>query len=159
MPFPATWQDPCGCRGIFRTDQPSVRITDVACSAHVTAAFDERASSQIRKYDTGATRDADNGKLKYEGFISPLVEKRFAEYMHLHRQQKDGSLRAPDNWQRGIPLDDYADSLIRHVQDFRLHVDGFGSEAVSPDIEDVLCAIRFNVDGYLFEILKNRTSK
>ena len=114
--------------------------------------------AEFRQFETGATRDADNGKLKYEGFISPLAEKRFAEYMHIHRKQTDGSLRAPDNWQKGIPLDAYADSLVRHVQDFRLHHDGFSDEAVDPDIESVLCAIRFNVDGYLFEILKKKRS-
>ena len=110
----------------------------------------------IREFETGATRDTDADKLKYEGFISPLVEKRFAQYMHLHRKQSDGNLRAPDNWQKGIPLDAYADSLIRHVKDFHLHIDGFADEAVDPDIESVLCAIRFNVDGYLFELLKQK---
>lgn len=151
-----TWEHNCGCRGIY---MDGATITDVACSAHVVAAFDDRADARIRQYETGATRDTDHDKLKYEGFISPLVEKRFAEYMHVHRKQPDGNLRAPDNWQKGIPLADYADSLVRHVQDFRLHADGFAAEAVSQDIEDVLCAIRFNVDGYLFEILKKKVTK
>lgn len=110
--------------------------------------------SEIRKFETGATRDTDTGKLKYEGFLDPLVEKRFAQYMHLHRVQKDGSLREPDNWQKGIPLPAYADSLVRHVMDFRLHYDDYPDESVDPDIESVLCAIIFNARGFLFEILK-----
>ena len=152
-----TWQDECGCRGlVFET---GARQIDWSCGKHVLRMFDTMAEKKIREYQTGATRDTDENKLKYEGFISPLVEKRFAEYMHIHRRQPDGNLRAPDNWQKGIPLADYADSLVRHVQDFRLHVDGFATEAVSQDLEDVLCAIRFNVDGYLFEILKQRAAK
>ena len=151
-----TWQNNCGCRGVYLDGAQHI---DVACSYHIEQAFDTRTDSQIRKYESGATRDTDEGKLKYEGFISPLVEKRFAEYMHMHRKQPDGTLRAADNWQRGIPLADYADSLVRHVQDFRLHVDGFAGEAVSPNIEDVLCAIRFNVDGFLFELLKKKAAR
>lgn len=108
----------------------------------------------IRKFDSGATRDLDTDKLKYEGFIDPLVDKRYAEYMHVHRKQKDGTLRSPDNWQKGIPQEAYADSLVRHVMDFRLHFDGYSDEAVDADIETVMCAIIFNARGYLFEALK-----
>lgn len=108
----------------------------------------------IRKFESGATRDLDTDKLKYEGFIDPLVDKRFAQYMHEHRKMKDGSLRTPDNWQKGIPLEAYGDSLVRHVVDFRLHFDGYPDEAVDADIETVLCAILFNARGYLFEVLK-----
>lgn len=113
----------------------------------------------IRKFETGATRDTAEGKLRYDGFISPLVAKRYAEYMHIHRIQPNGELRAPDNWKKGIPLPAYADSLIRHVMDFWLHVEGFPEAAVEQDIEKVLCAIRFNTDGYLFEVLKKKAGK
>lgn len=112
-----------------------------------------------REFETGAYRDTEEGKLKYEGFISPLTEKRFAQYMHEHRHQKDGAMRAADNWQLGINLESYADSLVRHVQDFRLHHDKFSEEATDPDLESVLCAIMFNVQGYLFELLKAKKSK
>lgn len=111
---------------------------------------------KIRKFETGATRDTNDGKLNYEGFNSALVEKRFAEYMHVHRIQPDGSLRAADNWQKGIPKEAYMESLKRHVMDLWLHYDGFPEEAVDKDIESVLCAIRFNVNGMLFEILKEK---
>ena len=111
---------------------------------------------EIRKFETGATRDADTEKLKIEGFIDPLVDQRFAEYMHKHRKQSDGTLRAPDNWQKGIPLEVYGDSLVRHMLDFRLHFDGYPNKAVEPNIEDVMCAVIFNARGYLFEILKRK---
>ena len=113
----------------------------------------------MRKFNTGATRDTDEGKLKIEGFIDPLVDQRYSQYMHVHRKQADGELRSPDNWQKGIDRDAYADSMIRHVLDFRLHYDGYPDLAVEHDIECVLCAIMFNVRGYLFEILKEKRAK
>jgi hypothetical protein len=110
----------------------------------------------MREFETGATRDEAEGKPDYEGFISPLVTKRFGEYMLKHQAQADGKLRASDNWQKGIPRDQYVKSLLRHVQDLLLHHDGFEAEATESSLEDVLCAIRFNVDGYLFEILSQK---
>lgn len=117
---------------------------------------------ETRQFETGATRDTDKGKLEYEGFISPLVDRRFAEYMHKCRTRnvpEGQTLRDPDNWQKGIPIDTYASSLVRHVVEFRLIHDGFEAfdeKGNKMDLEDVLCAIRFNVDGYLFETVKRR---
>jgi len=34
--------------------------------------------------------------------------------------------------------------------------EAFDEKGAKLDLEDVLCAIRFNVDGYLFEELKKR---
>lgn len=110
----------------------------------------------MREFLTGATRDEAERKNDYEGFISPLVTKRFGDYMTHHRVQVDGKLRASDNWQLGIPLDAYIKSLTRHVEDLKLHHDGFGSEATDGDIESVCCAIMFNIQGYLFETLKGK---
>ena len=100
----------------------------------------------MRKFDTGATRDTDSGKLKYEGFLSPRVLKRFATYMHKHREQADGELRAPDNWQKGIPKDAYVDSLVRHVID--VWYEWREDEKLD---QELLCAIMFNTMGLLFE--------
>jgi hypothetical protein len=109
----------------------------------------------IRTFSTGATRDTDKDKLDYEGFSSPLVLKRYAEYMHKHRLQKDGTLRDSDNWQKGIPTKEYMKSIDRHIVDLWLCHRGFPEEA-REDIEDALCAIMFNAQGYLFEILKEK---
>lgn len=104
----------------------------------------------MRNFDTGATRDSDDGKIHFKGFLSPHALRRFGEYMEVHRVQADGSLRAPDNWKRGIPLDAYEDSLIRHVHEAHaLFDEGKRAEAV-----DVMCAILFNVQGWLHEMTK-----
>ena len=117
----------------------------------------ELMSKDIQKFETGATRNIDDHKFDYEGFLSPLVLERFASYMHRHRLQKDGSLRSSDNWQKGIPLAKYMKSLIRHVFDaWRAHR---GGTAIDPDTnepsstEELLCAILFNTQGYLHELL------
>jgi len=105
-----------------------------------------------RTFDSGATRDTAEGKLDYRGFLSPLALKRFAEYMHQHRVQSDGTLRDSDNWKRGIPRKEYMSCLFRHFMDFwSLHED-----VMEGDIEDSLCALFFNVQGYLHEVLKSR---
>lgn len=109
----------------------------------------------MRKFDTGATRDTDDGKLDYEGFLSPMVLRKFAEYMHENRVCADGTLRSSDNWQKGIPLDVYMKSAFRHFMHWwELHRDG---EAVDENgnqvtFEDAIRALLFNAMGYLYEL-------
>ena len=110
----------------------------------------DRASA-VRTFDTGATRDTEEGKLDYEGFISPFVLKRYAEYMHEHRLQGDGTLRDSDNWQKGMTLAVYTRSLIRHVMDFWMMRRAPVVDAKAE--QDALCAILFNAMGYLFQRL------
>jgi len=106
---------------------------------------------QIRRFKTGATRDTDENKNDYEGFLSPLVIQRFGDYMTKHRKQSDGSIRDSDNWQKGIPKEEYIKSAWRHFLDWWLEHRGHKSRE---GIEDALCALIFNVQGYLHEILK-----
>ncbi len=112
----------------------------------------------VRGFDTGAIRTRDDNKPDYEGFLSPLSIERYGQFMHKHRFLPDGARRASDNWQKGIPLDAYAKSLIRHTMQFhKLHrgypaIDWDTHEPV--DQEEMLCAIVFNAMGYLHEVLK-----
>lgn len=109
----------------------------------------------IREFETGATRSPLGEKLCYSGFMSPIAQKRFAEYMHINRKQSDGQLREPDNWKKGIPIKSYMDSMSRHYQDVWLHMDGHSGEATE-DMETALCGLFFNVQGLLHEIVKAR---
>jgi hypothetical protein len=113
------------------------------------------ASEVMRKFESGATRDTDNGKHDPEAFLSPLVIERYNEFMHLNRKQKDGTLRDGDNWQKGMPLTVYAKSMWRHFLDFWKCHRGLNYTA-REDIETALCAIMFNAMGYLHEILKTK---
>lgn len=114
----------------------------------------------MRKFETGATRNSDTSKFDYEGFLSPAVLERFGAYMHKHRTQADGNFRDSDNWQKGMPKTQYMKSLIRHTIDlWRAHrgyivIDKDSGERVTK--EELLCAIIFNAQGYLFEMLRKR---
>ncbi len=115
---------------------------------------DEKKDTRL--FETGATRDVDSSKLDYEGFISPAVLRRYAEYMHecrLRNIPPGETIRASDNWQKGIPREAYMKSLIRHTIEVWEQWDGetSGGDKVS---QTTLCAILFNVQGLLFEMLK-----
>lgn len=112
-------------------------------------------SAVVRRFDTGATRDLDESKLDFEGFLSPLVLKRFAEYMHDNRKLRDGSLRDSDNWQAGIPQAAYMKSGFRHFFDWWSEHRGIKTDE---GIELALCGLLFNAQGYLHEHLKARES-
>ena len=115
--------------------------------------WDDKWRGQIhapttRQFPSGASRDTDDGKLDYVGFLSPLVLKRFAEYMHAHRKMSDGSLRASDNWKKGIPKEQYVKSLLRHTIDvWTAHEQGNALP------EEELCGVLFNSMGLLYESL------
>ena len=81
--------------------------------------------------------------------------------MTKHRLQPDGRLRASDNWQKGIPLDAYMKGMWRHF--LHLWTRHRGWPVRDPDatmnIEEDLCSIIFNAQGYLHEVLKTRKVK
>ena len=106
----------------------------------------------MRTFESGATRNSDNEALDYEGFISPVVLKVFGEYMHKHRLQADGNLRDSDNWQKGIPQEQYVKSLIRHTHDLWMENRGFKSREGRLD---AICGVLFNAMGWLYEEVKN----
>jgi hypothetical protein len=108
----------------------------------------------VRTFGTGATRDLDANKLDFEGFLSPLVLKRYAEHMHRARKMPDGTMRSSDNWQLGIPKDAYMKSAWRHF--FDVWQSHRGIETTS-DIETELCGLLFNINGYLHEHLKAKS--
>lgn len=115
---------------------------------------------EIRKFESGATRDTDDGKLDIEGFLNPLVLKRFSTYMHRHRIQGDGSLRDADNWQKGIPYDQLMKSFLRHVLELWVYHRGGeiqpAKEKDPQDVEEILCALLFNIQGMLLQFLQRR---
>lgn len=106
-------------------------------------------------FATGATRSTSEGKVDFEGHLHPDVLAVFGEYMNAHRVQRDGQVRASDNWQKGIPIYRYVKSLVRHGMEFwRMWR---GTVVRNPDsgayftFREVLCAMLFNVMGIIFE--------
>jgi hypothetical protein len=109
----------------------------------------------MRSFDTGATRDTAEGKLDYEGFLSPAVLKQFAKYMNMNRLQSDGLLRDSDNWQKGIPQDEYMKSGYRHFYEWWAgHRYGDSPMIDRKPTMAALCGLLFNVMGYMHEELK-----
>jgi hypothetical protein len=107
----------------------------------------------MRQFASGSTRDDDADKLDFEAFLSPLALRRYAEYMHANRKLPDGTLRAGDNWQQGIPQDVYMKSLIRHV--FAVW-DVHRGYRHPEEMENDLCGVVFNTMGLLHEVLKEK---
>lgn len=108
----------------------------------------------MRTFETGATRDDDANKIDYLGHMSHLAVERFCRYMHEHRVQPDGQLRAADNYKHGIPIASYMASGYRHMQDLAKHW-----EATGQVNEDLACATWFNIMGLLHEVMKARDNQ
>ena len=69
------------------------------------------------------------------------------------RNDEDGKLRSSDNWQKGMPVDAYMKSMWRHFMD----VWGEHRYPVDPEVQlEALMALMFNVQGYAFELLRER---
>ena len=108
--------------------------------------------SVMRLFESGATRHSDTDKIDPEGFLSPLVIAAYSGYMHRHRVQADGQLREADNWQKGIPRSAWMKSAWRHFLAWWSWHRGYPSHE---PLEDALCGLLFNVQGYLHEVLKH----
>ena len=114
---------------------------------------------KIRTFNTGATRDTDKGKLDFEGFLSPLVLERYAQYMDKTRLQSDGNYRDSDNWQKGFGEDHFGvcmKSAWRHFIDlWKEH-----RKIPSKDgIDAAICGVLFNIMAYYHQILKDRSNE
>jgi hypothetical protein len=102
----------------------------------------------MRTFETGATRDTDEGKLHLKDYLSPTALLRYGEYMRQHGPVIDGTPQ-PDNWKKGIPIDAYMDSLVRHVLALWKQYDTSGTID-----QDAACAVLFNTFGLLHETVK-----
>ena len=115
----------------------------------------------IRTFDSGATRDTVQGKLDYVKALSPIVLRRYAQYLDKNRLQSDGSYRDFDNWKNGIPQEVYHSGGGRHFMDTWLLTEGYATEDNHGpvEIEDAICAQLFNLMGRLHEMLKVKELK
>lgn len=103
--------------------------------------FDEE--KLIREFPSGAVRDLDNNKENYIESIPWLALRRYAFYMK-SKESKYGK----GNFKKGIPIESYEESLMRHIQKYisnKYENGNFEKE------EDHLSAILFNIFGMMFE--------
>ena len=110
-----------------------------------------------RVFVSGASRSADDDRYDPEAALSPRVLEYYCTWIHGCNRRADGSIRSDDNWQLGIPLNVYAKGLMRHQLHF--HSRHRGAPVRDPKanrgIKEDLCAIIFNAQGYLHELLKS----
>lgn len=114
---------------------------------------------KVRKFNSGATRDSEEGKNDYEGYLSPLVIEAYGNYMTKHRKQSDGSIRDSDNWKKGFGNKHYdvcMKSLWRHFLDLWLEHRGFISRE---GMKDALMGILFNTMAYTYQFLMDEMFK
>lgn len=107
-----------------------------------------------RQFSTGANRNSEEGKLDFEGFLSPLVIQKFGEYMHHHRYLTDGTFRDSDNWQKMFGNEHYdvcIKSMWRHFHDLWMEHRGYKSRE---GVHEALMGLLFNVQAYAFKYYK-----
>ena len=172
MTFPPTEEGypdtPCNAPGCPRLNDrgegkgevaPECVSCGLGCSVKtpISTNVETDQKAEIRTFETGANRDTDTDKLDYEGFLSPIVLQRFAEYMHKNRKLKDGSYRDSDNWQKMFGESHKnvcMKSLVRHTMDLWLIHRGHPARS---DEEEACCAIMFNAMAYLLKCLSPDT--
>jgi hypothetical protein len=98
---------------------------------------------QIRKFTTGAIRDLDDTKEDYIETIPWRAFKRYAQYM-TGKKKKYGA----GNFKKGIPIESYEQSLVRHLQKYLENK--YEGGTVEKE-EDHLSAMMFNIFGIMFE--------
>ena len=119
-------------------------------------------SNEVRRFASGATRSVDEEKINPLAAISPEVLERFAEYMQEQKQLPDGTVRLESDWKSGIPRKRYAEALGRHFLEFWLKWDDLHESDYTGTmefLEEPLCALLFNAQGLLHEILLRRDVK
>jgi hypothetical protein len=98
---------------------------------------------KITKFKTGAIRDTQNNKEDYIETISWIALKKYAQYMTT-KKSKYGS----GNFKKGIPIESYEKSLVRHIQKYLANKYELANEEPN---EDHVSAIIFNALGILHE--------
>jgi hypothetical protein len=105
--------------------------------------MNQQNKNKVRKFNTGAIRDLDDTKEDYTETISWTAFKRYAKYMTGKKQKYGGG-----NFKKGIPIESYEQSLLRHVQKYMENKFENGQVEVS---EDHLSAMVFNIFGIMHE--------
>jgi len=117
--------------------------------------------SELRKFESGAIRDKQEGKVRYQGALSPLVLEAYGKYIEKHSLLPDGTHRDNKNWQKlfGTPEEHRQvciESAWRHFIDVLKEHDGYNSR---DGLEEALGGLMFNISAYWFSLLKEEQDK
>lgn len=97
----------------------------------------------MKHFESGAVRDNQEGKVDFVETISFTAHERYARYM-TGKKTKYGV----GNFKKGIPIESYEQSLLRHVDKYFRNKYENGKDELE---EDHVSAMRFNIDGILHE--------
>jgi len=97
----------------------------------------------MREFNSGALRDDDTTKPDFIETISWTAFRKFGEYM-TGKKKRYGQ----GNFKKGIPIESYEQSLVRHLQKYLENKYEDGTCEVE---EDHLSAMVFNIFGILHE--------
>lgn len=98
------------------------------------AEFITKDSGQRVEFDTGARRDIETGKGRYD-LLPRSILKRDAQLY-----ERGAAKYGDNNWKKGIPTSRFLSSAMRHLMQL----------ANGEDDEDHGAAVRFNVAGIMF---------
>jgi hypothetical protein len=97
-----------------------------------------------RVFETGAMRNSGKNKLHFASCFDPRILNDYAQFIRTSNKDK----RDDANWKLGIPVDEALQSLLRHVVDLWMLVEGFQPERPEdytlPTVEEACAAIWFN---------------
>ncbi len=99
--------------------------------------------SSTTTFLTGAMRDSQEGKPDFVSTISWTAFNRYARYMTKQAEKYGGG-----TFKKGIPVESYEKSLVRHIDKYMRNKYESGSDELEVDH---LCAILFNVFGLIHE--------
>lgn len=97
--------------------------------------------NKVRTFESGAIRDNDTSKEDYIETISWTAFKRYAQYM-TSKKVKYGA----GNFKKGIPIESYEQSLVRHLQKYLSNK--YEGGTIEKE-EDHLSAMLFNIFGIM----------
>lgn len=98
---------------------------------------------KVTRFKTGAIRDTQEGKPDFIECMSWTALRRYIQYM-TEKKSKYGE----GNFKKGIPIESYEKSLIRHFDKYIRNRYENGSDEPN---EDHLSAIVFNAMGIMHE--------
>lgn len=102
-----------------------------------------KKKTNVRKFGTGAIRDDDTTKPDFIETVSWTAFRKFGEYM-TGKKKRYGQ----GNFKKGIPIESYEQSLVRHLQKYLENKYEDGNQEKD---EDHLSAMVFNIFGIIHE--------
>lgn len=103
----------------------------------------DAVDKDITRFSTGAIRDCNANKENYIETISWTAFKRYAKYM-----TGKATLYGQGNFKKGIPIESYEKSLVRHLQKYLENK--YEGGMVETD-QDHLSGMIFNIFGIMHE--------